>query len=104
VSNRKKVKNSGERMRKLVRQGALKKIDVPRDEQVVVARVPAKIDWAKVGNITRDDVEIIGETIVYEDNTFDVIVKDDISDEARTLVYGQDLFQFSIAEEGDKEE
>lgn len=99
MSNRRKAKNSAERMRKMVRQGALHKIDVPRDEQVVVKRVPAKIDWAKVGNITRDDVEIIGETVIYEDETFDLIVNDNISEEAKTLVYGQDLFQYSIANE-----
>lgn len=100
MSNRRRPRGlTSEKMRKMVKRGALNKVDIPRDEQVVVKRVPAKIKWALVGNIDRDDVETIGETVIYDDDTFDLIVDDNCSDEAKTLIYGSDLFQYSIANE-----
>lgn len=47
------------------------KLDLQEDEKVVVKVVPAKVDG-----------EIVGETYLYDDGSFDMHLADDISTEA----------------------
>lgn len=47
-------------------------ITLPDDERVVLTRKPAKIGE-----------EVVGEAIIYEDGTTDILLNDDISEEAR---------------------
>lgn len=61
-------------------------VRVPMQEQSVHKKVPAVIHWATVPNVDREDDETIGEAIIYEDGTSDVIVFSEISDDAKKLV------------------
>lgn len=83
VSNRRRPRN-----RKLIAERALAKVDIPSQDRVVEKRVPATIKWAEVKNIERDDVEVIGEAVIYDDGTYDVVISQDISEEAKVLTYG----------------
>lgn len=98
MSNRKKPTN-----RKLVAERALSKVEVPDKESVVLKRVPAKIKWAGVDSVDRDDEEIIGEAIIYDDGTNDLIVSGSLSDDAKKLIYGlsEGFDMFSIAEQAE---
>lgn len=73
----------------------------PIMEKSVHKRVPAVVHWGTVDGVDRTDSETIGEAIIYEDGTSDVIVFADISEDAHKLVgiINQDLEKFSI--EGD---
>jgi hypothetical protein len=59
---------------------------IPIQELSVHKKVPAVIHWGTVDGIDREDDEIIGEAIIYEDGTSDVIVFSEISEDARNLV------------------
>lgn len=60
----------------LVKEEAVKRINVPKQDKVVMKTVPAKADG-----------EVIGEAVIYTDGTFDIIVFEGISDEARAKLY-----------------
>lgn len=62
------------------------KVDVPIMEKSVHKRVPAVIHWATVDGTDRTDDEVIGEAIIYDDGTSDVMVFGEISNEAKQLV------------------
>jgi len=62
------------------------KVDVPIMEKSVHKRVPAVIHWGTVEGNSRTDDEVIGEAIIYEDGTSDVMVFGEISDDAKQLV------------------
>lgn len=62
------------------------KVDVPIMEKSVHKRVPAVIHWATVDGIDRTDDETIGEAIIYDDGTSDVMVFGEISNDAKRLV------------------
>lgn len=60
---------------------------VPVSEgQTVHKRVPAIIHWDTVEGTDRTDDETIGEAIIYDDGTTDVIVFSEISDDAKRVV------------------
>lgn len=61
-------------------------VEVPIQEKSVHKRVPAVIHWATVDGQDRTDDETIGEAIIYDDGTSDVIVFSDISEDAKKLV------------------
>lgn len=75
-------------------------VDIPIQERTVHKRVPAVVHWATVEGQGRTDDETIGEAIIYEDGTSDVIVFKDISDDAKQLVtiINQSLDNYSIEE------
>lgn len=83
MSNRRRPRN-----RKLVREDALAKVDIPMVNQTVHKRVPAVIHFSQVEGTDREDDETIGEAIIYEDGTSDIIVFAEISEEAKAVVYG----------------
>lgn len=94
MGNRKKAKNP-----RLAMDEA-EEVHVPIMERTVHKRVPAKIHWSTVEGNDRTDSEIIGEAIIYEDGTSDVIVFSDISEDAKHLVgvINQSLDGYSIEE------
>lgn len=51
-------------------------ITLPNDEKVVLSRVPAKMP----------NGEIVGDAILYEDGTVDLLINDDISEEAKATM------------------
>jgi hypothetical protein len=57
-------------------------VEVPIQEKSVHKRVPAVIHWDTVDGSERTDDETIGEAIIYDDGTTDVIVFSEISVEA----------------------
>jgi len=59
---------------------------VPLDERIVNKKVPAVIHFKDWDQVDREDDEIIGETVIYEDGTFDMVVNRDISPEAQSIV------------------
>lgn len=96
MSNRKKP-----RVRKLVAESALKKINLPVQEDLeIVKKVPAIIHWDQIDTIGRHDDETIGEAVIYDDGTSDIIVFQDISEDAKKMVYGgmSGIDHFSIAD------
>jgi len=76
-------------------------IEVPILEKSVHKRVPAVIHWDTVDGIDRTDSETIGEAIIYDDGTSDVIVYSDISKDAKKLVglINSNLDDFTIEED-----
>lgn len=70
-------------------------------EQSVHKRVPAIVHWSQVDGTDRTDDETIGEAIIYDDGTSDVIVFADISEDAKKLVgiINGKLDKYSIAED-----
>lgn len=80
MGNRRKPNNPRLAMEEAV------EVDVPIKEKSVHKQVPAVIHWNTVDGTDRDDDEVIGTAIIYEDGTSDVIVNSDISPEAKTLV------------------
>ena len=62
------------------------KVDIPIQEQSVHKRVPAVIHWATVDGVDRTDDETIGEAVIYEDGTSDVLVFSEISEDAKKVV------------------
>ena len=77
------------------------KMTVPIQERSVHKRVPAVIHWSTVAGIDRTDDETIGEAVIYEDGTSDVIVFGDISADAKKLVgiINQNLEGYTIEED-----
>lgn len=73
--------------RTLIKESALNKVQVPKAEKAVAKQVPATIKWADVGNIDRDAVEVVGTCLIYEDGTQDVIIFDEISQDAKDIIY-----------------
>lgn len=74
----------------------------PMDERVVLKTVPAVIHWKDWDFNDREDDEEIGETIIYTDGQFDMIIREDISDEAKSAVnylQSKNPGNFSIAKE-----
>lgn len=65
---------------------AIENIDIPIQELSVHKKVPAVIHWNTVEGNDRTDDEVIGEAIIYEDGTSDVIVFSEISEDAKNLV------------------
>lgn len=61
-------------------------VSIPIQEKSVHKRVPAVIHWAQVTGTDREDDETIGEAIIYEDGTSDVMVFGEISEDAKKLV------------------
>lgn len=61
-------------------------VTAPIMERTVHKRVPAVIHWGTIDGIDRTDDETIGEAIIYEDGTSDVIVFADISKDAKNIV------------------
>lgn len=61
-------------------------VHIPIREKSVHKRVPAVIHWATVEGNSRTDDEVIGEAIIYEDGTSDVMVFGELSDDAKQLV------------------
>lgn len=55
-------------------------------EKSVHKRVPAVIHWDTVEGTSKTGDEVIGEAIIYEDGTSDVMVFGELSDEAKQLV------------------
>lgn len=58
----------------------------PIMEKVVHKRVPAVVHWASVEGTDRTDDETIGEAIIYDDGTSDVMIFGELSEEAKKLV------------------
>lgn len=75
MSNRRKPKSPGDGI-----------IHVPIQERSVHKRVPAVIHWGTVDGIERMDDETVGEAIIYEDGTSDVLIFGEISEDAKRLV------------------
>lgn len=75
-------------------------LNIPEDEKVELKRVPANIKWADVKGVDRTDVEIIGEAVLFDDGTQDVIIHSDISDDAKKLIDGfrDDVGIYSVGE------
>lgn len=61
-------------------------VEVPIQEKSVHKRVPAVIHWSTVDGSPRTDDETIGEAILYDDGTTDVIVYSEISEDAKKVV------------------
>lgn len=82
-SNRKARKRllEGQIIREQILQGAAiqteTEVKLPDDDKVVLKKVPAKVDG-----------EVIGEAVLYEDGTSDIIINDDLSDEIREKLKG----------------
>ena len=62
------------------------KVDIPIMEKSVHKRVPAVVHWGTVEGSSRTDDETIGEAVIYEDGTSDVMIFDEISSDAKKLV------------------
>lgn len=76
-------------MRRKKRQNETPPVETPTIPimyQIVQKRVPAVIHWSTVEGTVRTDDEVIGEAIIYEDGSSDVIIFGDISPEAKRLV------------------
>ena len=67
-------------------EGERRRVEIPILNQVVQKKVPAVIHFKDVEGTDRTDDEIIGESIIYEDGTSDIVVFADISDEAKQVV------------------
>ena len=63
-------------------------VSLPKDEKVLVKTVPAVIHWGKFEDIERDDDEIVGECLIYEDGSHDIIVRkgDELSEDAKKVM------------------
>jgi len=72
------------------------------EEKAVLKEVPACIRWAEVPNIDRMDREVVGKTIIYEDNSFDVVYDfENMSEDAKTFLgYYQSAGPYSIGDQG----
>lgn len=98
MSNRRKIrkrmfqtqrrKNGNRHTPNLIREDALDKIDVPKVDKEVIKVVPA-----------RAGDEIIGEAVIYEDGTIDVIVHGEISEKAKADVYSFKQTMLGLDEE-----
>jgi len=66
-------------------------VSLPEEEHVLVKTVPAVIHWSQFKDIDREDTEIVGETFIYENGTHDIVLADDISEDAKIVMgyYGK---------------
>jgi hypothetical protein len=87
MGNKRKPRNP--RLRALG-QRLTAKIDIPEQmkEKIVSRTVPAVIHWDTVSGSPRTDDETIGEAVHYEDGTVDIAMYEDISDDAKKMIYG----------------
>lgn len=60
-------------------------ITPPADEKVLLKIVPATIHWKDWEAVDREDDEVIGDTLLYEDGTFEMVINRDISPEAKAF-------------------
>ena len=85
-------------------QDALNKVELPTQKDlVIVARKPATIHWGDVPGVDREDDEVIGELVVYDDETYDIVVNDDMSEDAKKIIYGFESRMTSLYSLGPKE-
>lgn len=68
-------------------------LDSPTGEKEVLKTVPSIIHWANVPQVDREDSETVGKAVIYIDGSFDMIVFEGISEEARDYM---DDFQASM--------
>lgn len=94
MSNRKKIKG------RLFSKKALTEIDIPVPEKVVLKTVPAVIHYKDIPDNPREDSEVVGQTIIYEDGTLDIIVFDEITEESHEIIYSLKSHMFSVEGEG----
>lgn len=59
---------------------------LPKDEKILAKTVPAVIHWDQFKDVDRDDTEIIGETLIYESGDHDIIINDNISEDAKKIM------------------
>lgn len=83
-------------------KGDVERVNCPDDEKELLKEVPAKIKWADIPNIDREDEEVVGRTLIYTDHSFDVIYDfEAMSDDAKKLLgYYQQTGPYSIGEQG----
>lgn len=81
MGNRRRPRNPA-----LAEDSERRQMDIPMLNQVVQKKVPAVIHFSQVEGTDREDDEIIGESIIYEDGTSDIVVFADISPEAKQIV------------------
>lgn len=86
MSNRKKPKNKRLIFRKALEDQGLVEVKPPEGEKQVLKEVPAVVKWADVPGIDREDEEVTGKCIIYEDKTTDIITFDDVSEDAKLLI------------------
>lgn len=87
MSNRKRPRNRKLIAQSAIDRGLIDEVPIPMQELSVHKRVPATIHWSTVNNVDRTDSEVIGEAVIYDDGTSDIIVFDNISQDAKNLVY-----------------
>jgi hypothetical protein len=87
MGNRKKPRNP--KLRALGQHLSFARAVMPEDEPKVVERtVPAVIHWGDVPGSPRTDDETIGQAITFDDGSTDIIMYEDISDDAKKIIYG----------------
>ena len=59
---------------------------LPPDEKILVKTVPAVIHWSQFEDIERNDDEVVGETLIYQDGSHDIIIQGDISENAKKVM------------------
>jgi len=74
---------------------------LPPDEKILVKTVPAVIHWSQFEDIERNDDEVVGETLIYQDGSHDIIIKSEgLSEEAKQIMgYYDQLKHLSIERE-----
>lgn len=85
-----RLKNGNLHTPNIIREDALEKVSVPNQEKVVVKTVPA-----------RCGDEVVGEAVIYEDGTIDIIKFGDISPEAEAYIHSFQSAMLGI--DGDEE-
>lgn len=77
------------------------KLPLSIKEHEIVKEVPALIHWDNLPDYGREDVETIGKCLIYDDGSQDVVIFDNISEDAKEVVYGlkSQLNKLSIASE-----
>lgn len=81
MSNRKKPKRYFRKTKHLADVETESQIQLPKSDKVVIKVVPAKADG-----------EDIGQTVFYEDGTFDMIISEGISEKAQAHIAEFKLF------------
>lgn len=80
-------------------------VSIPEQaERVVDKTVPAVIHWDDVDTTEKTGDEIIGETVIYTDGTFEMVINREISDEAKVMVnylHGKNPGNFSLSPKED---
>lgn len=73
-------------------------VSLPPDEKVLVKTVPAVIHWSQFQDIERNDSEDVGQTLIFEDGTHEIFVRDDISEDAKKVMGFYEKLHVSVAE------